>query len=139
MAVTATPIFPQTIKNYVAQILPADASTVKTLVTGATNGTKIEAITVASTDTSARDVQLVMTISSVVYVLATVAIPINSGNTNAIPAVDILRNTQWPGLSYDSNGNKILYVASGSVLGVKALTTVTAAKELDILAIGGDY
>jgi hypothetical protein len=139
MSGTATPIFPQTIKNYVAQILPADASGKKALVTGATNGTKIEAITVASTDTSARDLQLVLTISSVDYILATVSIPANSGNTNALPAVDILRHAQWTGLSYDSNGNKILYVANGSVLNVKTLTTVTAAKEIDVLAIGGDF
>jgi hypothetical protein len=139
MAGTATPVFPQTIKNYVAQILPADASNVKTLVTGATNGTKIEAITVASTDTTARDVQLVLTISSVTYVLATVQIPITAGNTNSAPAVDVLRHTQWPGLSYDANGNKILYVANGAVLGIKSLTTVTAAKEIDALAIGGDF
>ena len=79
MAGTATPIFPQTVKNYVAQILPADTTTKKTLVTGATNGTKIESITVASTDTSARDLLLYLTVSAVDYLLGTVAIPINSG------------------------------------------------------------
>src|SRR5574340_560924 len=132
MSGTATPIFPQTVKNYVAQILNADASNLKTLCTGATNGSKIESITVASTDTAARDLQLVMTISAVDYILATVSIPANSGNTNALAAVDILRSALWPGLSYDSNGNKILYVASGAVLKVKSLATVTAAKEIDV-------
>src|SRR5579863_3216415 len=116
---TATPIFPQTPKNYVAQILNADASNVKTLVTGATNGTKVEAISVASTDTSARDVQLVLTISSVTYILTTVSIPATAGSVDSVPSVDILRNAQWPGLSYDANGNKILYVANGAVLGIK--------------------
>jgi hypothetical protein len=139
MTMTATPVFPQTIKNYAAQILPADASTVKTLVTGATNGTKVEALTVASTDTTARDFQLVMTISAVVYVLATLSIPANAGNSNSVPAIDVLRHTNWPGLACDSNGNKILYVASGAVLGIKMLTTVTTAKEVDVLAVGGDY
>lgn len=139
MAGTATPIFPQTVKNYVAQILNADASNVKTLVTGATNGTKIESLSAATTDGTARDVQLVLTISSVTYILATINIPANSGNTNSVPAVDLLRHAQWPGLSYDANGNKILYVASGAVLGVKSLTTVTSAKEIDFLAVGGDF
>lgn len=139
MAGTATPIFPQTVKNYVAQILPADTTGNKTLVTGATNGTKIESITVASTDTSARDIQLSMTIGAVTYILATVAIPITAGFVNNAPAIDILRNAQWPGLAFDANGNKILYVASGAVLNVKALTTVTAAKEIDVLATGGDF
>ena len=136
---TATPIYPKTVKNYVAQVLPADASALKTLVTGATNGTKIESITVASTDTAARDLQFTITISAVTYVLATVSIPANSGNTNALPAIDILRNAQWPGLAYDSNGNKYLYIASGSTLKINTLTTVTTAKEIDVLASGGDY
>ena len=136
---TATPIYPKTVKNYVAQVLPADASALKTLVTGATNGTKIESITVASTDTAARDLQFTITISAVTYVLATVSIPANSGNTNALPAIDILRNAQWPGLAYDSNANKYLYIASGSTLKINTLTTVTTAKEIDVLASGGDY
>ncbi|WP_341313886.1 hypothetical protein WN982_00315 [Paraburkholderia sp. IMGN_8] len=80
-----------------------------------------------------------MTISSVVYILATVSIPATAGSVNSVPAVDILRNAQWPGLSYDANGNRILYVANGAVLGIKALTTVTTAKEIDVLAVGGDF
>jgi hypothetical protein len=139
MAGTSTPIFPQTIKNYCAQILPADASAVKTIVTGAANGSKIEALTIASTDTSARDVQLVLTISSVTYILATIAIPLSSGNTNSAAAVDVLRSALWPGLAYDANGNKCLFIANGAVLGIKALTTVTTAKEIDIVAVGGDF
>lgn len=139
MAGTATPIFPQTVKSYVAQILPADTTTKKTLITGATNGTKIEALNVASTDTLARDVQVWMTISAVDYLLATVSIPANSGNTNALPSIDLLRHAQWPSLSYDSNGNRMLYVASGAVLKVASTVTVTTAKEIDFLAIGGDY
>lgn len=136
---TATPIFPQTVKNYVAQIQNADGQTVKTLCAGATNGTKIEAITVSSTDTTARDVQLSLTISSVVYILGTVAIPATAGTVDSIPSVDILRSAQIPGLSYDANGNKILYVASGSTLGIEALTTVTSGKTIAAIAIAGDF
>jgi hypothetical protein len=139
MAGTATPIFPQTVKTYAAQILPADASGVKALVTGGANGSKVESLNIASTDSTARDVQLVMTISSVVYVLGTISIPANAGNTNTIPSVDAFRSGQWPSLSYDASGNRILYVASGAVLGIKALTTVTAAKEIDAIACGGDF
>lgn len=139
MTGTATPIFPQTVKSYTAQVLPADTTTKKTLVTGATNGTKIESITVASTDTAARDLQLWLTVSAVDYLLATVSIPANSGNTNALPAVDILRSAQWPGLSYDASGNKMFYIASGAVLKIATLATVTAAKEIDAVASGGDF
>jgi hypothetical protein len=139
MAGTATPIFPQTVKNFPAQIQNSDASNKISLVTGAANGSKVEALMVSSTDTSARDLALYMTISSVDYLLTTIAIPANSGNTNALNSIDILRNAQIPGLAYDSNGNKYLYVANGSVLKINALTTVTSGKLIHALAFGGDF
>lgn len=139
MAGTATPIFPQTVQNYVTQIQNADGQTIKTLVTGATNGSKVESISVSSTDTSNRDIAVYLTISSVNYLLCTVNIPLNSGNTNAVVSVDLLRNAQWPGLAYDSNGNKYIYVANGATLGVSALTTVTTAKAIQVVAQGGNF
>lgn len=139
MAGTATPIFPQVIKNYTQTIAPADTTTVKALAVGGTNGTKVESILVTSTDTAARDLALFATISAVNYLLATIAIPLNAGNTNAVPTVDVLRHTQWPGLAYDPNGDKYLYLASGTTLSVATLTTVTAAKQITIFAQGGDF
>ena len=139
MAGTSTPIFPQTVKNYAVAIANADGSTIKTICSGATNGTKIESLIVSSTDTSARDVTLYMTISSVNYILGTVSIPANSGNTNALVSIDILRNAQIPGLAYDSNSNKYLYVGSGTTLGIAALTTITSAKNIFAIAQGGDF
>jgi hypothetical protein len=136
---TSTPVFPQTPKSWPAQVLNADASNKKALVTAGSSGSKVEAITVASTDTSARDLQLVITTGGVDYVLTTVSIPATSGFTNALPAIDIMRNAQWSGLSYDANGNKILYLAASTVLNVKTLTTVTSAKSVDCVAFGGDF
>ena len=146
MAGTATPIYPQTLKDWAVQILPADTTTLKTLVTGAANGSKLEMLNITSTDTAGRDVQVWMTISAVDYLIATLNIPINSGNTNAILAQGLLASlvNTAPYLPYfqfplDVNGNRYIYVASGSVLKVSCLTTVTAAKSINFLAIGGDF
>lgn len=139
MAGTATPIFPQTIKNYVAQIQNSDASNKITIVTGATNGTKIESINVASTDTSARDIALYLTVSAVDYLLTTISIPANSGNTNALPAIDLLASSQFPSLSLDNNTNSYIYIASGAVLKAASTTTLTTAKVIQFVAQGGDY
>lgn len=139
MAGTSTAIFPQTVKTFVAQILPADTTTKKTLVTGGTNGTKIEALMLTSTDTTSRDVQFWMTSGGTDYLLCTISAILSSGNTNSAATIDVLRHAMFQGLSYDSNGNKILYVASGCVLKVACLTTVTAAKEIDIVGCGGDF
>ena len=140
MAGTATPIFPQTIRGASAQILNADGTTKKTLCAGGTNGTRIDAISVASTDTAARDLQLWMNNGSVDQLLCTVSIPINSGNANNVAAVDLLRSSFGPMLAYDANGNRVLYVPNGYTLKVAAATSVTATKQLDVLATAaGDY
>lgn len=139
MAGTPTPIFPQSVQNFVAQIQNADGQAIKTLVSGGTNGTKIESIIVSSTDTSNRDIALYLTISSVNYLLATVSIPLDSGNTNSVIPVDLLRSNSLAGLAWDANGNKFLYVANGATLGVSALTTVTSTKSIQFVAQGGNF
>lgn len=139
MAVTATPIFPQTITTYVVAIANADASTVKTLAAAGTNGTKIEAINVSLTDTTTRDLQIYATISATNYLLGTVNIPLSSGNTNAVPSIDLLRHSQLPFFAYDANGNKYIYLANGTTLSVASGSTVTSGKFLTVVAYGEDF
>lgn len=140
MAVTATPALPQAPKSFKVQILPTDASALKTIAAGGANGTKITAIMVASTDTSARDVQIGITKSSVFYILATKTIPLSSGNIAGTPAVNLLNLTDMPGLPIDADGQPYLFLSDANdALQAKSLTTVTAAKEIDINAIGADF
>ncbi len=133
MAGTPTPIFPQTVKNYVAV---SATTTQVTIVTGGTNGTKIESLNVSSTDGSAQDIVVWMIISAVSYQLTRVTIPANSGNSATIPAVDLLRNAQFPSLAYDPNGNKYLYVANGSTL---KIATINSISTITYFAQGGDF
>jgi len=126
-------------KNGVVQILPADASNLKTIWTPGSNGSKIDHILVSTTDTSARDMQFYVTISAVDYLLATVSIPANSGFTNAVSLATILDHARFGSMLQDVNGNRILYLASGSVLKAKMLTTITAAKVFHVFCPGGDF
>jgi hypothetical protein len=139
MSVTATPIFPQALRNSVQTILPADASAVKAVLAAGSNGSKVEALNVTSTDTSARDVTIYVTISATNYLIGTVSIPLNSGNTNSAPSVDILRSSQLPALAFDANGNRFLYLASGSTLSIACTSTVTTAKQITVFAQGEDF
>jgi hypothetical protein len=140
MAISSTGSFPQKPKNYKVQILPADASGLKTVATGSADGTKIVAIMVASTDTAARDVQFGITTGGVFFILGTVTIPITAGFVTGVPAVNLLDLTKTPGLPRDNDGNTFILLSSASdTLQVKALTTVTAAKEIDVTAIGADW
>lgn len=137
---TATPIFPQTVKQGAVQILPADTTSLKTIYTAPANGSRVDNILITSTDTSSKDIQLVVTISSTDYVLGTIAVPANSGFTNSVVSLNMLAHSNLTSaLNSDNNGNKYLFLASGSILKIKALTTVTAAKAINVVAQIGDF
>lgn len=140
MAVTATPALPQTPKSAKVQILPAGTTAVQTLYTGGSNGSKVTAVIVSSSDTSARDVQLGITNTAVFYPLCTVTIPITAGQVTGTAPVNMLSITNLPGLPVDNDGQPYIYLTSASdVLGIKSLTTVTTAKEIDVTAFGADF
>ena len=139
MAVTATPIFPQTIQNWAVKIVPADTTTLKTLITGGTNGTKIEAINVASDDTASKNLQLYLNDGTTDYLLTWVAIAATSGFTTSVPSVAPLQSTQFPLNYFDSNGNKVFFIKSGWSLKIAVSATMTTAKTMHITAIGSDF
>lgn len=139
MAVTNTPIFPQTIINPILQLTNGTGTTVTAVFAGGTNGTKIESIIVTSTDTSARDLTFYLTVSATNYALTTITIPITAGTVNNVPSVNILGSVQMPGLARDSNGNPYIYIASGTTLSANAVTTITSAKVINIICQGGNF
>lgn len=139
MANSNVPMFIQTINPGFQQILPADTTTLKTVLTGGANGSRVSGITITSTDTVTRDVQLWVTRSATNYLIGTVNLPINAGNINSATSVAALSSGQILGLPVDSNGNSYIDLKSGDVLAVAALTTVTAAKVISVSAISGDF
>jgi hypothetical protein len=139
MAVTATPIFPQTILSPAVQILPADTTTLKTLHTAGANGSVVMNIQVGSTDTSSKDLQFYLTISSTDYLLSTITIPANSGFLSSVPFVSVFASTQFANMLLDVNGNKALYMTAGAILKVKSLANVTTAKIINVVGQCGDF
>lgn len=150
MAMTATPVFAQTPKMWAAPLVngtgafvfaAASSSTTNlvALVTAGANGSTIESLMVTSSDTAAKDLILIIQLASVNYILTTLSIPANSGFTNALVPVDVFRHIQVPGLSFDVNGNRQLILPTGAVLYAGTLTAVTAAKQVSVTAMGGDF
>lgn len=140
MAVTSTPVFPQTPNNGKVQIANADAQSQKTVYTGGSNGSKIVSLIAQSTDTSSRDIQISMTNGGTSYPLGTVTVGAGAGNSGATAGVSLLNITQIPGLPLDSDGNPFIFLASSSdVLTVEALTTVTSGKLVTVTAIAADF
>ena len=120
------------------QILIGDTTARKTLVTGGTNGSKVTAISMTCNETgAARDVQFWVARGGVFYLLDTVTAPITSGSVGTTPPVNVLSN--WTGLPLDNDGQKYFYLASADVLSAASLITMSAGKELDVMAVYGDF
>ncbi len=132
----AAPVFFSAVKNAVVQIVNADASALKTLATGATNGSKVFSPTLASDDTSARVIQIGVTISAVFYLLGSVSVPAGAGTVGAT-SINAFANI--PNIPVDNDGNPFVYLASGSTLQIKSETTVTAAKTVHASALQEDF
>lgn len=111
------------------------STTLQTIAT-LTALTKITHILVSSTDTAARDIQLVATIGANDQILGTFSIPLRSGDTTAAFPVLLLKSASWD-LNNDIANNKVLELPSGAILKVKASTAaVTSTKFINFLFSG---
>lgn len=141
MAVTATPVFPQTPKNGKVQIANADAQNQKTVYTGGANGSKIHGLILTSNDSSlAHDIQISITNGGTSFILGTVSVPINAGTVSGTPSVNGFAASALVGLPLDSDGNpEILLLSASDTLTVSAVVTVTSGKTVNVIAFGADF
>jgi len=129
MAVTATPIFPQAI----ATVVVAVTSSVATGFTAGANGSKITAIG-ASNSGAISDLQIFYNGTAAANQIGIVSVPAGAGVTagSAVPTYDVLRSAQVPFFSYDSFGNRQMFVAPTNTLAFK--TSIASGVNLYIEA-----
>lgn len=120
-------------------LLPADTTTLKTLYTASADDAVVKSLMCRSNDTAAMNVVVAYNNGAADFILGVVNVPINSGSTGAIAAVDLLSGTLLPGLPYDQNGKRILPLQGGYILKVGVLVTITAAKQIDVTAVVEEY
>ena len=137
MPTNTTPIFPAVIITPSVQILPADVSNYKTVVIAGANGSRLDNLICTSDDTSARVLQFAINDGATDYVLGQVNIPLTSGIDGAgtVKGVSIINSINFPGIKDDG----AIYLKASYTLKVKSLTTVTSAKQINIIGFGGDY
>jgi hypothetical protein len=136
MAANTAPIFVLTINDKGVTWVNADgAGSIKDIFVAGANGSRVAAVAATSTDTSAIDVQLLAHDGTTAYLIGTVTVAIGSGNTGSVAAVNLLSLNQNPWLNSDGS----ITLPSGWKLQAKNVTTVTAAKTLTLVALGGDY
>lgn len=140
MAVTSTNIFPQSVNNAGLAVVNATGTTVTSFITAGTNGSRIDWINAATSDTSVNNVTFYLNNGSISYPIGVVQIPAGSGNTYSVPPIAVLNvlnsngNTYLPTPTFDANGNKFLYLAAGWSLMISVLAAVTSAKQLTLTA-----
>jgi hypothetical protein len=139
MAMTATPVYEQTLFNQLTAIANAQGTTAQTIVTPGTNGTRIKFLSVSNTDTSAYTVNLFLVISSTSYLLATLSVAASSGNAAGTLPVNLLTTSLIPGLAHDPSGNPYLDLASGTTLTAATTSTVTSGKQLAFSVTGWSF
>lgn len=140
MAKQASLFLPVGTNTFSVIILPGTTTVSQLAFTAnVTNGSDVKAILVTSTDTSARDLQLFITRSSVDYSIGTVTIPITAGTVGTTPAIDLLNSTGMAGLPLDSVGKRYIPMAAGDTLRVAPTTTITTAKQIVVSVLGQDY
>jgi hypothetical protein len=134
---SANPIFVGAIKTPVNRLQNSDGTTSITLITGATNGTKVESIAVTSDDTTDRVLQFSISVSGTDYIIGEVTASIGAGTNGTVKAINALNVTDLPWVRNDGI-NPYLYLESGAILKVKSKVAVTAAKFINIFTQAGD-
>lgn len=130
MAANTDPIFEKIPVVAGVTILPADTTTKKTVATGATDGTRIDQIAVSSNDTAAVNLAFYINDGSTDLYIGNLNVVAGAGYLTVARLDAIL--TLAPTLGY-------LWLPSGYILKANAVATITAAKQVDVVAMGGKY
>lgn len=133
MTVSNLPIFPQTFTS-ISVANTAGANT-QNVVQGGVNGTKVDSIVIASTDTIDHALLFSMNVSGTLTALANVNIPANSGNLITLPVTLFANNEFSPWLISDAAGNKYLLLANSSCSLVCASNSVNSSGK--VVAVSG--
>ena len=129
------PIYPGTIKNTALDVEPGDTTTLQDLLTAGTNGSRINSISVISDDTAAIVLAVYYHDGTTDFLIGSVSIPTLSGTDGSAPAISLLNATDMPFLGDDLS----LYLEGGDKIRIAALTTITTAKKITLVANYGDY
>jgi len=131
--------FTQNIKLAATTIVNADSTNKKTVFTAGANDAVVKSLHAISDDSAAKVVNIYVNDGSTDIYIGAVNVPITSGTTGAIAAVDLLNGTLFPNLPYDANGKRVLPLPGGYIVKVSVQVAVTAAKTITVTCMAEDY
>jgi hypothetical protein len=122
------------------------AGTYKTVYTAqapgpaASNGARCNALWLTTDDTVPHLVTVQLTNGGIRYGGTAVLTIASAGYVNAVPAMNLLSPTLWPGLPLDSDGNPYLQLASGDTLqATYAAPALTASTRINLVISCGEF
>lgn len=102
--------------------------------------TRLDTLAVVTDDSADRDLVILFSDGAATRQAATVKIPLSSGNTNALAAVDLLAAPVMAGhVSKDASGKPYLNLPPGWSVKAREAAAPTAGKKMWITAKGGKY
>jgi len=128
--------------NKVTQFTITDTTIAKDILNvDATFDRRIYGIAVFTDESAAKDVVISISDGTTTWKLTTVAIPLNSGNTNAVVPVDVFTHTQLaPYIKQrDAAGAPYLNIPKGWSLRLNYSATMTTAKIANVVVNGETY
>lgn len=129
------PAFPIEPRTTGINLNNASGTATSNLFTAGANGALIDSISVVSTDTSAVIVVLSVDDGTLDNLIGEVTIPIGAGTDGSTPAVNLLDAAALPFLQSDGG----LPLGPTDILKIAAKVAVTATKQVDFRAFGGDF
>ena len=146
MAQNVNPTFVKSPNAGIARISnTSSASSIVTVYTGGTNGSKVNSLVAAAVNTTAAfDIQWGIQSGSTIGLIGTSSVPIGAGQVSSVPSVNLFNMNSCPGLSLDSDGNPYCFLPSTGwslFVSVTASSTLWAAGAAVIVTItsAGDF
>ncbi len=136
MAVTATPAMPQAANNKCTILQNSDSTNKVTIFTAGANGSRLDTLSVASTDTSAINLNLWLTDGTTEILLDCVPIPAGYGTNAVNRAYDVL--SVLSAAKADGDGIRQMWLKSGCILKAAASAAITSAKFAYVYCEGAD-
>lgn len=134
MAANTNPIFALAPVVSGTSVVNADGTAEQTVFTAGAEGAIVERVSVAATSSVAEEFNVIINDGATSFLVGTVDVPINSGNSGTIAAVSLLNTTDMPWIRTDGS----IVLGASDTLRVAATTAVTDGK-VDFLAMGGNF
>lgn len=106
----------------------------------AAESARLDTLSVATDDTADKDLIILFSDGTLTKQAAIVKIPLSSGNTNALPVVDLLAASVMAGhVSKDANGKAFINLPPGWSVKAQEAAAPTSGKKMWVFARGGKY